>query len=412
MKKLPRLVVKVKKFGGTSLGTIERMREVAAKVAQRREEGENIVVVVSAMAGETNRLLGLAKEAAQNPKEREVAVLLSTGEMVSSALFVMILNDMQCNAESFTLQQLGIRTDGIHTRARISSIEASAILRAVAGGKVAVVAGFQGVDALGDIMTFDRGGSDLTAVALAAALRAELCEIYTDVDGVFTANPSIVSTARLLKHLSYEEMLEMASLGAKVLQTRSVALAKLYNVPLVVKHAHNDGEGTLIAQEDPMFERLDVTGVTLDAEQTRVTFLGVPDQPGVAEHIFRPLKDAQIVVDMIVQNVSAQGLIDLSFSIARSDEEEVLTLARTLLPEIGARTVLASRIAKVSLVGTGMRSSSGVAWTMFAALAHEGINILMIHTSEITISVAVAEQEGIRAVQAVHDAFQLGLDTR
>jgi aspartate kinase len=399
----------VKKFGGTSVGDLDRIREVAKKVAAARDRGQRIVVVVSAMAGETDRLIQLGYQMADNPSEREFDLLLSTGEMVSSALLAIALNAMGYAAESFTGRQVGILTDSVHTKARIRKIDGERLLQALDGGKIAVVAGFQGIDEREDMTTLGRGGSDTTAVALAAALGADLCEIYTDVDGVYTADPNVVPDARRLAKISYDEMLEMASLGAKVLQTRSVEVAKIYNVPVLVKSTFQEGEGTLVTQEDAELEKVVVSGVTLDKNQTRLTVVGVPDRPGVAAKIFGKVSDAHIVVDMIVQNVGAQELTDISFTVPRSDGPKALALIQEVLPEVGAQAAkLDAKIAKVSIIGAGMRSHSGVATTMFAALARENINILMISTSEIKISCVIEEKYGELAVRALHDAFDLG----
>jgi aspartate kinase len=399
----------VKKFGGTSVGNIDRILEVAKQVASARDRGERVVVVVSAMAGETDRLVGLGSQISENPDEREFDLLLSTGEMVSSALLAIALNDRGYTAESFTGRQVGILTDSVHTKARIRRINGERILQAIDRGKIAVVAGFQGIDEREDMTTLGRGGSDTTAVALAAALDADVCEIYTDVDGVYTADPNLVPDARRLRKISYDEMLEMASLGAKVLQTRSVEVAKIYNVPVLVKSTFQEGEGTLVTKEDAQLEKVVVSGLTLDKNQARITVVGVPDRPGVASKIFGKVSDAHIVVDMIVQNVSEQELTDISFTVARGDGRKAAALVQELLSEIAARDVkLDGKIAKVSIVGAGMRSHSGIATTMFAALARENVNILMISTSEIKISCVIDEKYGELAVRTLHEAFGLG----
>jgi aspartate kinase len=399
----------VKKFGGTSVGNIHRILEVAKKVAAARDHGEKVVVVVSAMAGETDRLVHLAYQVCEHPSEREFDLLLSTGEMVSSALLAIALGDMGYAADSFTGRQVGILTDSVHTKARIRKIDGERILQALEQGKIAVVAGFQGIDEREDMTTLGRGGSDTTAVALAAALGADLCEIYTDVDGVYTADPNLVPDARRLRKVSYDEMLEMASLGAKVLQTRSVEVGKIYDVSILVKSTFQEGEGTLVTREDAEVEKVVVSGLTLDKNQARLTVLGVPDRPGVAAKIFGKVSDAYIVVDMIVQNVSEQELTDISFTVARSDGKKALSLVQEVLPEIGARDVkLDAKIAKVSIIGAGMRSHSGIATTMFATLARENVNILMISTSEIKISCVIDEKYGELAVRALHEAFGLG----
>jgi len=401
----------VKKFGGTSVADIHRIREVAKKVAAARDRGEHIVVVVSAMAGETDRLVTLAHQLVESPNAREFDLLLSTGEMVSSALLALVLNDMGYAAESFVGRQVGILTDSIHTKARIRRIDGERILRALEQGRIAVVAGFQGIDEHEDLTTLGRGGSDTTAVALAAALGAEMCEIYTDVEGVYTADPNLVPGARRLRKISYDEMLEMASLGAKVLQTRSVEVGKIYQVPVLVKSTFQEGEGTLVTEEDAELEKVVVSGVTLDKNQARITVAAVPDRPGVAAKILGQVSDAHIVVDMIVQNVGEQGLTDLSFTVARGDGQKAATLVQEVLPEIGAREVkLDATIAKVSIIGAGMRSHAGVAAGMFTALARENINIFMISTSEIKISCVIDEKYGELAVRALHEAFGLSQD--
>jgi aspartate kinase len=399
----------VKKFGGTSVGNIDRILEVAKKVAAAHHHGEKVVVVVSAMAGETDRLVKLGYQVSENPDAREFDLLLSTGEMVSSALLAIALGDMGYAAESFTGRQVGILTDSMHTRARIRKIDGERIVQALQQGKIAVVAGFQGIDEREDLTTLGRGGSDTTAVALAAALSSDVCEIYTDVDGVYTADPNLVPDARRLRKISYDEMLEMASLGAKVLQTRSVEVAKIYQVPVLVKSTFHEGEGTLVTKEDAELEKVAVSGLTLDKNQARITVLGVPDRPGLAAKIFGRVSEAHIVVDVIVQNVSEQELTDISFTVARGDGKKASALLQEVLPEIGARDVkLDAKIAKVSIIGAGMRSHSGIATTMFAALAHENVNILMISTSEIKISCVIDEKYGELAVRTLHEAFGLG----
>ena len=399
----------VKKFGGTSVGNIERILEVAKKVATACSRGEKVVVVVSAMAGDTDRLVKLGTQVAEHPDEREFDLLLSTGEMVSSALLAIALNDMGYAAESFTGRQVGILTDSVHTQARIRKIDGERIFQALDQGKIAVVAGFQGIDEREDMTTLGRGGSDTTAVALAAALNADVCEIYTDVDGIYTADPNLVPDARRLRKISYDEMLEMASLGAKVLQTRSVEVAKIYHVPVLVKSTFQEGEGTLVTREDAELEKVVVSGLTLDKNQARITVLGVPDRPGLAAKIFGRVSAAHIVVDMIVQNVSEQELTDISFTVARGDGQKARALVAEVLPDIGARDVkLDAKIAKVSIIGAGMHSHSGIATSMFATLAGENINILMISTSEIKISCIIDEKYGELAVRTLHDAFDLG----
>jgi aspartate kinase len=399
----------VKKFGGTSVGNIDRLLEVAKKITAARDRGERVVVVVSAMAGETDRLVKLSYQVSENPDEREFDLLLSTGEMVSSALLAIALNAMGYAAESFTGRQVGILTDSVHTKARIRKINGERIFQALDQGKIAVVAGFQGIDEREDMTTLGRGGSDTTAVALAAALNADVCEIYTDVDGVYTADPNVVPDARRLRKISYDEMLEMASLGAKVLQARSVEVAKIYHVPVLVKSTFQEGEGTLVTKEDAELEKVVVSGLTLDKNQARITVLGVPDRPGLAAKIFGKVSDAHIVVDMIVQNVSEQELTDISFTVPRGDGKKAFALVQEVLPEIGAHDVkLDTKIAKVSIIGAGMRSHSGIATSMFAALARENINILMISTSEIKISCVIDEKYAELGIRTLHEAFGLG----
>jgi aspartate kinase len=398
----------VQKYGGTSVGSIERIRAVAARVQRTVQQGAQVVVVVSAMAGETDRLIRLAHEAAGVPEARELDMLLATGEMVSIALLAMALQDMGCKAASFTGTQGGIITDSTHTKARIKQITATRVHETMAAGIVPVVAGFQGMSEMQDFTTLGRGGSDLTAVALAAALHADMCEIYTDVDGVYSADPHIVPTARRLARISYEEMLELARLGAKVLQARSVLFAMQYNVPLVVKSSFSEGEGTLITQPDQDMERVVVSGVAADKNQAKITLTRLPDRPGIAAKLFDRIAGANIVVDMIIQNASEGGLTDISFTVPRTDAQQALTLARQLLPALGAEeATLQADIARVSIVGVGMQSHSGVAARMFQALAAENINILMISTSEIKLSCVIQDRYTELAVRVLHEAFQL-----
>jgi aspartate kinase len=399
----------VQKFGGTSVGNVERIKHVAALIAKSRQAGDAVVVVVSAMSGETDRLLKLAHELAPFPDEREMDMLLSTGERVTIALLAMALRAMGLDARSYTGRQVGIMTDSTHTRARIERITAERIKEALDQGIIPVVAGFQGINEKNDVTTLGRGGSDLTAVALAAALRAEQCLIYTDVEGIFTADPNIVPSARKLEKVSYEEMLELASLGAKVLQSRSVEFAAKYEVPVIVKSTFKEGDGTLVTKEDRDMEQVMVSGVTGDSNQAKITFIGVPDHPGIASRIFGPIGSANILVDMIIQNVGQGDLTDLSFTIPRGDLHKAVDLANRIAKDIGARSVeLKDKIAKVSLVGVGMRSHSGVAARMFETLASEGINIMMISTSEIKISCVIEEQHLEPAIRALHQAFELG----
>ena len=400
----------VQKFGGTSVGNVDRIKRVAALIAKSRQAGDAVVVVVSAMSGETDRLLKLAHELAPFPDEREMDMLLSTGERVTIALLAMALRAMGLDARSYTGRQVGIMTDSTHTRARIERITAERIKEALDDGIIPVVAGFQGINEKNDVTTLGRGGSDLTAVALAAALRADQCYIYTDVEGIFTADPNIVPSARKLEKISYEEMLELASLGAKVLQSRSVEFAAKYEVPVIVKSTFREGRGTLVTKEDRDMEQAMVSGVTGDRNQAKITFIGVPDHPGIASRIFGPIGSANILVDMIIQNVGQGDLTDLSFTIPRGDLHKAVDLANRIAKDIGAHNVeLKDKIAKVSLVGVGMRSHSGVAARMFETLAAEGINIMMISTSEIKISCVIEEQHLEPALRALHQAFGLGI---
>jgi aspartate kinase len=398
----------VQKYGGTSVGSIVRVRAVAERVRRTRQQGHRVVVVVSAMAGETDRLLRLAQEVTAAPDAREMDMLLATGEMVSIALLAMALKDVGCEAASFTGTQGGIVTDNAHTRARIKQITATRLHEALDAEVIPVVAGFQGVSETQDFTTLGRGGSDLTAVALAAALGADVCEIYTDVDGVYSADPNIVPTARRLARISYEEMLELARLGAKVLQARSVLFAMQYDVPLIVKSSFAEGEGTLITKPDQDMERVVVSGVAADKNQAKITLTRLPDRPGIAGKLFGCIAAANIVVDMIIQNASDGGLTDISFTVPRPDAQHALTLAQQLLSDLGAEeATLQSDIAKVSIVGVGMQSHSGVAARMFQALAAENINILMISTSEIKVSCVIQDRYAELAVRVLHDAFRL-----
>jgi aspartate kinase len=399
----------VQKYGGTSVGNIERIHRVAERVERAQKDGHQVVVVLSAMSGETDRLLKLAHEAANSPDERELDMLLSTGERVTIALLAMELRGRGVNARSFTGRQVGIHTDSAHTKARISRVTADRIKEALAGGVIPVVAGFQGINASSDVTTLGRGGSDLTAVALAAALKADRCIIYTDVDGVYTADPNIVPSARRLDKISYEEMLEMASLGAKVLQSRSVEFAAKYSVPVEVNSSFKEGKGTLVTREDADMEGVMVSGVTGDRNQAKITIVGVPDRPGIAARVFGAVANANIVVDMIIQNVSQASMTDISFTVPKPDLRNAVDLVQRLSQEIGARSVAVTEsIAKVSLIGVGMRSHSGVAAKMFEVLSREGVNIMMISTSEIKISCVIEEKYLELAMRTLHTAF--GLD--
>ncbi|MGH7781696.1 MAG: aspartate kinase [Candidatus Binataceae bacterium] len=396
----------VQKYGGTSVGSVDRIKAVAERVARGRRAGDRMVVVVSAMAGETNRLFELASELSDMPDPRETDALVATGEQVSAALLAIRLHAMGLPAISFLGDQLKIATDSNHGSARIKSIECERVEKELARGNVIVVAGYQGVDANGDITTLGRGASDLTAVALAAALKADACEIYTDVDGVYTADPNICPNAKKLGRISYDEMLEMAALGARVLQGRSVELARRYNVPLVVLSSFTDAEGTWVGQEDRSMEDVLVSGVTLDQNQSKITIAGVADRPGLAAKIFGPIAAAGIVVDMIIQNASEDGRTDMTFTVGRDDLRRAQDLVKKIAGEIAASGVRhEEQVAKVSIIGVGMRTHAGVAARMFDVLAAERINIEMIATSEIKVSVVVNAKYGELAMRALHDAF-------
>jgi aspartate kinase len=396
----------VQKFGGTSVADIDRIRIIADRAARTRAAGHSVVVVVSAMAGETNRLLALAKAAHPRPDDREADVLASTGEQVTSALTAIVLQGLGVQARSFLGHQIRIDTDDAHGKARIVRIDAGPLSEALAAGMMPVVAGFQGVTADGRITTLGRGGTDTTAVALAAALRADVCEIYTDVDGVYTSDPRMVPQARKLERIAYDEMLELASLGAKVLQIRSVEFAKRYHVPVHVRSSFDESEGTWVVEEDSSMEDVSVAGVAADQNESKLTVRGVPDRPGVAARLFGAVAAAGIVVDMIIQNASADGTTDMTFTVPRTDYDKALELVGSLARQIGAREVLGDLdVSKVSIVGVGMRTHAGIAARMFDVLAREGINIQMISTSEIKISVVVAAKYTELAVRALHDAF-------
>ena len=399
----------VQKYGGTSVGTPERIREVAKKVAAGRARGDDLVVVVSAMSGETNRLTGLASEVSSQPDPREMDVLLSTGEQVTIALLAMALKELGCEARSYTGSQVHILTDSAHNKARILNIDEEGIREDLDEGRVIVVAGFQGSDEEGNITTLGRGGSDTTAVALAAALKADECQIYTDVDGVYTTDPRLVPGARRLERITFEEMLELASLGSKVLQIRAVEFAGKYKVPLRVLSSFEEGPGTLITYEEEGMEEPLISGIAFSRDEAKLTIQGVPDQPGVAYQILGPIGEANIEVDMIVQNVGADGkATDFTFTVHRNDYEKAYDLLKKTAEKVGAREVTGdNKIVKISLVGVGMRSHAGIASTMFQALAAEGVNIRMISTSEIKVSVVVDEKYLELAVRALHSAFHL-----
>jgi len=404
-----RMALVVQKYGGTSVGDIERIRNVAQRVIATKNQGHEVVVVVSAMAGETDKLIRLAQQVTSNPDERELDVLVSTGEQVSIALLTMTLKSMGFDAKSYLGFQIKIATDSAFGKARITGIESERIFYDLKNGRIVVVAGFQGVDESDNITTLGRGGSDTTAVALAAALRANVCEIYTDVDGVYTTDPIVCDKARKLSKISYDEMLEMASLGAKVLQIRSVEFAKKYNVPIHVRSSFNDNPGTLVCKEDEEMEKVVVSGVTYNKNEAKIEIMHVPDVPGVAAKLFKPIADANIVVDMIIQTSSAdKGFADVAFTVPKSDFAKTLQIVKNSLKEIGGKEINADEnIAKVSIVGVGMRSHSNVATQMFSALAKEGININMISTSEIKISCVIDAKYTELAVRALHDAFRL-----
>jgi len=399
----------VQKYGGTSVGDVERIQNVARKVAKFRDQGHDVVVVVSAMSGETNRLIGLAKDIDEKAAGREFDVLVSTGEQVTIALLSMALNKMGYPARSYTGAQVHILTDDAYNKARIREIDDVRIRGDLNEGRIVVVAGFQGVDEGGNITTLGRGGSDTTAVALAAALKADECQIYTDVDGVYTTDPRVVPEARKLDRITFEEMLEMASLGSKVLQIRSVEFAGKYNVPLrVLSSFEEGGEGTLITVEDEQMEQAMISGIAFSRDEAQLTITGVPDKPGVAYSILGPVSNANIEVDMIVQNVGADETTDFTFTVHRNEYEKALEIMQATAERLGAREVSGNnKIAKVSLVGVGMRSHAGIASKMFEALAKEGINILMISTSEIKVSVVVDEKYLELGVRALHDVFEL-----
>jgi aspartate kinase len=398
----------VLKFGGTSVGSPDRIKNVAERVLRLRGEGHSLVVVVSAMSGETDRLLGLAREIQPRSEGRELDVLLSTGEQVTIALLAMALAARGCPARSYTGGQVRILTDSVHNKARIRSIDDAPIRSDLDAGRVVVVAGFQGVDEEGAITTLGRGGSDTTAVALAAALKADECQIYTDVDGVYTTDPRVVKRARRLERITFEEMLEMASLGSKVLQIRSVEFAGKYNVPLRVLSSFEEGPGTLITTEEGRVEQALVAGIAFNQNEAQLTIQGVPDQPGVAYGILGPIADANIEVDMIVQNIGGDGTTDFTFTVNKNDYEKATEILQNVAAGLGAREVSGdTKIAKISVVGVGMRSHAGIAARMFKSLAKESINIRMISTSEIKISVVVDEKYLELGVRTLHDAFEL-----
>ncbi len=403
----------VQKFGGTSVGNPEKIKNVASRVLGKKNEGNQMVVVLSAMSGETNRLTEFAMAMQKIPDTREMDVLLSSGEQVTISLFAMAVKAMGDDCISLLGDQVKIVTDSSHTKARIESIDTEKITASLDEGKVVVVAGFQGVDEHGNITTLGRGGSDTTAVALAAALNADACEIFTDVEGVYTTDPNMCNTARKIDRISYDEMLELASLGAKVLDIRSVTFAKQYNVPIHVRSTFTDTEGTWVVEEDKEMEGRIVSGVTYNRNEARITISGVPDQPGIATKIFTPISNADIIVDMIIQNQNTgEGTTDMTFTVLRSDYERTVKLLDSVVESTGATGGVqgSETITKISIVGVGMRNHSGIASTMFSVLANEGINISMISTSEIKVSCIIEEKYTELAVRALHDAFELGKD--
>ena len=407
------MAVFVYKFGGTSVGSVERIKAVAEKVKKATEQGHQIVVVVSAMSGETNRLTSLAKEIQPQPNSREMDVLLSTGEQVTMSLLSMALHELSCPASSYTGGQVKILTDSTHTKARIREIDDANIKQDLDSGRVVVVAGFQGVDEKGNITTLGRGGSDTTAVALAAAIKAKECHIYTDVDGVYTTDPRVEPKARRLNHITFEEMLEMASLGSKVLQIRAVEFAGKYNVALRVLSSFEEGNGTLITYEEsknqePQMERALISGIAFNRDEAKLTITGVPDIPGIASKIICPVADQNIEIDMIIQNIADDASTDFTFTVHRNDYKQTKEILEVVCEKLGAKQVTGDdKIVKISIVGVGMRSHAGIASTMFKVLADEGINIRMISTSEIKISVVVDEKYLELAVRSLHQAFDL-----
>ncbi len=398
----------VQKYGGTSVGSTDKIKAVARRVIACQEQGNQMVVVLSAMAGETDRLTAMANEIQKIPNLREMDMLLSTGEQVTIALFAMAVKEAGSDAISLLGDQVRIRTDRMHTRARIRDIDTTRLKKHLDAGRIVTVAGFQGVDDDGDITTLGRGGSDTTAVALAAALGADACEIFTDVEGVYTTDPNVCSKARKIDRISYDEMLELASLGAKVLDIRSVGLAKRYKVPVHVRSTFSENEGTWVVEEDRIMESMLVSGVTYNRNEARITIKKVPDQPGIAAKIFLPISDAGILVDMIIQNTRDSHLTDMTFTVMRNDYARAMEIVQRVAEEIGAESVTGDQdIVKVSIVGVGMRNHSGIASTMFQILAKEGINMMMVSTSEIKVSCVISEKYTELAVRALHDAFAL-----
>jgi aspartate kinase len=398
----------VQKYGGTSVGSLDRIRGVAKRVAQTHRDGHQVIVVVSAMAGETDKLLGMGWELSERPAEREMDVLVSSGEQVSAALLAIQLNELGVPARSLLGHQARILTDNVHRKARIRTIDGGALRDLLAGGHVLVVAGFQGTDAYGNITTLGRGGSDTSAVAIAAAVKADVCEICTDVDGVYTTDPGVCPNARKIPRISYEEMLELSSLGAKVLQIRSVELAMKHRMPLHVRSSFSNVEGTIVTDEQNLLEKVIVAGVAADKKTVKLTVIALPDNPGVVASVFEPLAEANISVDMIIQNVSRQGHTDLTFTVSREDAARAEEIAKQLVADVGAEGVgRDDAVAKVSIVGVGMRNHAGIAARMFRLLADNDINIAAISTSEIKTSCLIEAEHADRAVAILHDGFEL-----
>ena len=398
----------VQKYGGTSVGSLDRIRGVAKRVAQTHRDGHQVIVVVSAMAGETDKLLGMGWELSERPAEREMDVLVSSGEQVSAALLAIQLNELGVPARSLLGHQARILTDNVHRKARIRTIDGGALRDLLAGGNVLVVAGFQGTDAYGNITTLGRGGSDTSAVAIAAAVKADVCEICTDVDGVYTTDPGVCPKARKIPRISYEEMLELSSLGAKVLQIRSVELAMKHRMPLHVRSSFSNVEGTIVTDEQNLLEKVIVAGVAADKKTVKLTVIALPDNPGVVASVFEPLAEANISVDMIIQNVSRQGHTDLTFTVSREDAARAEEIAKQLVADVGAEGVgRDDAVAKVSIVGVGMRNHAGIAARMFRLLADNDINIAAISTSEIKTSCLIEAEHADRAVSILHDGFEL-----
>jgi aspartate kinase len=395
----------VQKYGGTSVGSVDRIKKVARRVVAAKMRGDDLVIVVSAMAGETNRLVALAQQICDMPDERERDVLLASGEQVSTALLALAIKSMGYKSRSFLAHQMRIRTDNAYGKARIKSIDASRVRQSVRDGEIVVVAGFQGVDEEDNITTLGRGGSDTSAVAVAAALNADSCEIYTDVDGVYTTDPNLCPAARKIDRISYEEMIEMASMGAKVLQIRSVELGMKFKVPIHVRSSFNETEGTWVVEEDETMDALLVSGVTYDKDEAKITLLGVPDRPGLAAQIFGPIAEANVVVDMIIQNASEAGTTDLTFTVPKTDYKKAVAVVEGLQSIQAKGITVDPKIAKVSIIGVGMRTHAGVAARMFKVLSREAINIEMISTSEIKVSVVINEKQMEKAVKALHQEF-------